>query len=281
MIKPASEPPIGILGLGFLGQGLAREFSAVPESWATWRRNPPPEPALPVFPFDWNKENSWSALPETAVTLVLTIPPQLDSPETEAKRLHFWGKWMERNRPELKRLIYISSTGVYPKRNGLWREESEFEADTNSGKLRLVTEKILLQYFNLHVVRPGGIYGAGRGIDVRLKSGKPITVSNAPVHRIHVEDLTRIIRHLVEHPESAHCVNVVDLEAKPSWEVAQWLVENRDGFSPQMLSALDDSPSLGQASAERFISNQCMLDLGITLNFPTFREGMGLLSGNS
>ena len=281
MIKPASEPPIGILGLGFLGQGLAREFSAVPESWATWRRNPPPEPALPVFPFDWNKENSWSALPETAVTLVLTIPPQLDSPETEAKRLHFWGKWMERNRPELKRLIYISSTGVYPKRNGLWREESEFDAYTNSGKLRLVTEKILLQYFNLHVVRPGGIYGAGRGIDVRLKSGKPIPASNAPVHRIHVEDLTRIIRHLVEHPESAHCVNVVDLEAKPSWEVAQWLVENRDGFSPQMLSALDDSPSLGQAPAERFISNQCMLDLGITLNFPTFREGMGLLSGNS
>jgi len=35
------------------------------------------------------------------------------------------------------------------------------------------------------------------------------------------------------------------------------------------------------SSAERFISNQCMLDLGITLNFPTFREGMGLLSGNS
>jgi len=281
MIKPASEPPIGILGLGFLGQGLAREFSAVPESWATWHSNPPAEPDLPVFSFDWNKENSWSALPETAVTLVLTIPPQLDSPETEAKRLHFWGKWMERNRPELKRLIYISSTGVYPKRNGLWREESEFEADTNSGKLRLVTEKILLQYFSLHVVRPGGIYGPGRGIDDRLKSGKPIPVSNAPVHRIHVEDLTRIIRHLVEHPESAHCVNVVDLEAKPSWEVAQWLVENRDGFSQQMLSALDDSPSLGQASAERFISNQCMLDLGITLNFPTFREGMGLLSGNS
>ena len=133
----------------------------------------------------------------------------------------------------------------------------------------------------MHVVRPGGIYGAGRGIDVRLKSGKPIPASNAPVHRIHVEDLTRIIRHLVEHPESARCINVVDLEAKPSLEVAQWLVENRDGFSPQMLSALDDSPSLGQASAERLISNQCMLDLGITLNFPTFREGMGLLSGNS
>ena len=281
MIKPASEPPIGILGFGFLGQGLAREFSAVSESWATWHSNPPAEPALPVFPFDWNKENSWSALPETAVTLVLTIPPQLDSPETEAKRLQFWGKWMQRNRPELKRLIYISSTGVYPKRNGLWREESEFEADTNSGKLRLVTEKILLQYFNLHVVRPGGIYGAGRGIVVRLKSGKHIPVSNAPVHRIHVEDLISIIRHLVEHPDSAHCVNVVDLEAKPSWEVAQWLVENRDGFSPQMLSALDDSPSLGEASAERFISNQCMLDLGITLSFPTFREGMGLLSGNS
>jgi hypothetical protein len=282
MMKSASPPPpIGILGLGFLGQSLALEFSAVPESWATWHANPPSKQSFPVFHFDWNKEKSWSALPKTAVTLVLTIPPQLDSPDAEAKRLHFWGKWMQQNRPKLKRLIYISSTGVYPKRNGLWSEGSVFEADTNSGKLRLATEKILSQYFCLHVVRPGGIYGAGRGIDIRLKSGKPISVSGTPVHRIHVKDLTRVIRHLIEHPESIHCVNAVDLEAKPSWEVAQWLVENRDGFSPQMLSALDDSHYASTVSAERFISNQCMLDLGITLSFPTFREGMGFLPGKS
>ncbi|HIB16924.1 MAG TPA: hypothetical protein EYO28_09465, partial [Candidatus Lambdaproteobacteria bacterium] len=99
MINNAAFPPVGILGLGFLGQILAREFSAVPESWGTWHLTPPPEPILSNFSFDWANENNWSALPETPVTLVMTIPPLLKNPETEAERLHLWGKWMSHNRP--------------------------------------------------------------------------------------------------------------------------------------------------------------------------------------
>ena len=159
MINNAAFPPVGILGLGFLGQILAHEFSTVPESWGTWHKTQLTETPLPVFLFDWGNENSRSVLPETAATLVLTIPPLLKNPETEAERLHLWGKWMSHNLPELKRMIYISTTGVYPKCNGIWSEDSDFEADTNSGKLRLLTEKILSQYFSLQVVRPGGIYG--------------------------------------------------------------------------------------------------------------------------
>ncbi len=151
-------------------------------------------------------------MPETAVTLVLTIPPLLKNLETEAERLHLWGKWMSHNRPELKRMIYISTTGVYPKCNGIWSENSGFEADTNSGKLRLLTENILSQYFSLHVVRPGGIYGSGRGIDSRLKSGKPIPVSNTPVHRIHVKDLARIICHLVDNPDAPTALTQLTLK---------------------------------------------------------------------
>ncbi len=271
MINNAAFPSVGILGLGFLGQILAHEFSTVPESWGTWHKTQLTETPIPVFLFDWANENSWSVLPETAATLVLTIPPLIKNPETEAERLHNWSKWMQLNRPEQKRLLYISTTGVYPKRNGIWTENSEFEADTNSGKLRLLTEKILSQYFSLQVVRPGGIYGYERGIDVRLKSGKPIPVSNTPVHRIHVKDLARIICHLVDNPDAPNCVNAVDLEAKPSWEVARWLVENRDDLSEEMLPyAADCLPGTPQ----RIISNQRLLELGITLCYPTFREGM-------
>jgi len=39
MINNAAFTPVGILGLGFLGQILAREFSAVTESWGTWHDN--------------------------------------------------------------------------------------------------------------------------------------------------------------------------------------------------------------------------------------------------
>jgi hypothetical protein len=277
MINNAAFTPVGILGLGFLGQILAREFSAVTESWGTWHLTPPQEPILSNFSFDWANENNWSALPEISVTLVLTIPPLLKNPDAEAERLHLWGKWMRHNRPELKRLLYISTTGVYPKCNGIWSEDSDFEADTNSGKLRLLTENILSQYFSLQVVRPGGIYGSGRGIDVRLKSRKLIPVSNTPVHRIHVKDLARIICYLVDNPDAPNCVNAVDFEARPSWEVASWLVENRDDLTKGMLPDADDCLP---GTPQRFISNQRLLELGIILSYPTFREGMGLLFEN-
>ena len=181
---------------------------------------------------------------------------------------------MKKKRSNVKRIIYISSTGVYPKRNGFWHEESEFEADTNSGRLRLITEKTLSRFFKLHVVRPGGIYGNGRGIDIRLKSGKHIPVSGTPVHRIHVEDLAEIVYHLLKNPESARCVNAVDYDPKPSWKVAQWLVQNREDLSEDMLKSIQDASTFVPGNSERFISNQCLIDLGINLLYPTFREGM-------
>ena len=277
MKTSVSVSPIGILGLGFLGKILASNFADNHKSWGTWNKNPPPEAALKVFPFDWRSKTSWTALPEVPETLVLTIPPMLNDPEAEKVRLNQWGKWMNKNRPNIKRMIYISSTGVYPKRNGLWHEDSEFEPDTNSGKLRLITEKTLGNFFKLHVVRPGGIYGNGRGIDVRLKSGKHIPVSGTPVHRIHVKDLAGIVFHLLNNPESARCVNAVDFDPKPSWEVAKWLIENRNDLTEEMLP---DAADCLPGTPQRFISNQRLLKLGITLNYPTFRESMGLLFEN-
>ena len=274
MTKSVSVSPIGILGLGFLGKILASDFADIHKSWGTWNKNLPPESALKVFPFDWNSETSWTALPEVPETLVLTIPPLLNDPEAEKVRLNQWGEWMSKNRPNIKRMIYISTTGVYPKRNGLWHEDSEFEPDTNSGKLRLITEKTLGSFFKLHVVRPGGIYGNGRGIDVRLKSGKHIPVSGTPVHRIHVKDLAGIVFHLLKNPESASCVNAVDFDPKPSWKVAHWLIQNREDLSEDMLQDIPDSSASVPGNTERLISNQFLIELGITLSYPTFREGM-------
>ena len=274
MTKSVSVSPIGILGLGFLGKILASDFADINESWGTWNKNPPPESALKVLKFDWSSETSWNTLPEVPETIVLTIPPLLNDPEAEKVRLNQWGKWMRKNRPKIKRMIYISSTGVFPKRNGLWHEDSEFEPDTNSGKLRLITEKTLGSFFKLHVVRPGGIYGYGRGIDVRLKSGKHIPVSGSPVHRIHVKDLAGIVFHLLKNPDSPRCINAVDFDPKPSWKVAHWLVQNREDLSEDMLQDIPDSSSSVPGNSERLISNQCLIELGITLSYPTFREGM-------
>ena len=69
----------------------------------------------------------------------------------------------------------------------------------------------------------------------------------------------------------------LDLEAKPSWEVASWLVENRDDLTDEMLP---DASDCLPGTPQRVITNQRLLELGITLRYPTFREGMGLLFEN-
>ena len=137
-----------------------------------------------------------------------------------------------------------------------------------------ITEEILGRFFKLQVVRPGGIYGKGRGIDLRLKYGKHILVSGTPVHRIHVKDLARIVLHLLINPESVRCVNAVDFDPKPSWKVAHWLIQNREDLSEDMLQDIPDSTASVPGNSERIISNQCLIELGITLSYPTFREGM-------
>ncbi len=95
MINKAAFPPVGILGLGFLGQILAREFSAVPESWGTWHKTKLTEPTtFQFFSLIGLTKIIGLPCPKLPVTLVMTIPPLLKNPETEAERLHLWGKWM-------------------------------------------------------------------------------------------------------------------------------------------------------------------------------------------
>ena len=274
MPKSVFVSSIGILGMGFLGKVLASDFADTKESWGTWHNNPPSESPLKIFAFDWSSKKSWTDLPELPDTILLTIPPLLNEPEKEKARLNEWGEWMKTNRSNVKRIIYISSTGVYPNRNGFWHEESEFDADTNSGRLRLITEKTLSRFFKLHVIRSGGIYGNGRGIDIRLKSNKNIPFSRRPVHRIHVKDLAGIVFHLMKNPNSVRCINAVDFDPKPSWEVAQWLIQNREDLSENMLYDIRDHSASVPDNSKRFISNQCLINLGINLNYPTFREGM-------
>jgi nucleoside-diphosphate-sugar epimerase len=181
---------------------------------------------------------------------------------------------MQQNRPQQQRLIYISTTGVYPRQPGLWNEDMPLRPDSPSGQLRLQTEQVLCEFFKVQVVRPGGIYGPGRNLVERLKAGKGIPETPKLTHRIHVCDLAGIVAWLVQHPEGPGCVNAVDQEARSSWEVAEWLVQHHPELNPEMLPEQSKSV-LPENAPERRIDNQRLLrEMDYKLRFPTFREGM-------
>ena len=170
----------------------------------------------------------------------------------------------------LRRLILISTTGVYPKKAGTWSEDARFEPDSESGIRRLLVEQELAEGFQLQVIRPGGIYGPGRNLLERLKNGKSIPETGTPTHRIHVHDLARITRHCIQNPH-IQLINAVDDEPCPSREVVQWLLENH----PEAKTLKKESPPKSEKPLlQRRISKSRLEGLGIGLEYPSFREGM-------
>ncbi len=266
-----SVPSVGILGLGFLGNTLMRNLDWGAGSWGASRRPPEDEPLLPCLRWDWGDPETWEALPAHAGALILTVPPVSRSIQTEQERLNTWGAWMRKHRPQHSRLVYVSTTGVYPRKNGSWSEASEFVPDNDSGALRLMTEQQLSSWFALQVVRPGGIYGPGRNLVERLLSGRGIPESNSPTHRIHVHDLAKAVRLLVLNP-GIRCLNAVDQEACASWDAAQWLVHHHPQLHPGMLPERQVTQSAMQAPQRRI--ENALLTQRLALRYPTFREGM-------
>lgn len=269
---------VGILGMGYLGQFLWPLLSDFPESWGThFQSTPAQQDHFQHFLFQWDDEQTWRHLPKRPSTLVLTIPPILKTPEAEEQRLHIWGQWMNRFRPKLEKMVYISSTGVYPKQNGLWKEHDVFEPDQLSGQLRLMTERVLQTYFDLKVVRPGGIYGPDRHLVQRVQLNKPINLSLKPIHRIHVQDLAQIVLRLINSKTSIACLNAVDQEARPSIDILKWLTSQKGVSLPEFLiNQINQNPEMERQPSitQRFISNERLLqELAYAFQFPTFREG--------
>ncbi len=269
-----SNSVIGILGLGFLGKTLAQLCEWPEGSWGTWFRHSERVPGLKSIHYDWQNREHWPRIPEHEAVLVLAIPPFFREPKKELERLRIWAAWLRQRRPTLRRLIYLSTTGVYPKQEGLWSEDSLIEPDTESGRLRLQTERELAQEFQLQVIRPGGIYGLNRDLITRLRSGKSIPDSGMPTHRIHVRDLAEIVCFCIKHPE-VRCLNAVDDDPAPSPVVAHWLLDKYPGLAAEIPNKSRNCDS--RVKTRRIISNLKLKELGIRLEYPTFREGMAFV----
>jgi len=287
MDKPERLPTIGILGCGFLGRELRRLFRWGEGSWGTrWSPANEDAPGCASISFDWGDSRHWSRMPEGKARLVLTIPPLAADRGQERKRLQEWCRWLKHNRPEALCRVYISSTGVYPHQSGLWSEEAVFEADTPQGRLRLETEAVLADYFDVRIIRSGAIYGPGRHLGRRLQDGLPIPQGRQPVPRIHVTDLAWIIMRALTAPSFPAVVNAVDLDPAPSSAVIDWLrlqhftglsAETQPRWQTDLLTRKHEDEVV-----DRIIDNRRLVsDLQYRFLFPTYREGLRQVYGDS
>lgn len=261
-LEEGFQGDFGLLGRGFLGERL---LSAMGGGSFFADRNPGAKGIL----FDWADPSTFANLPRAdlgkeGLPLVLTIPPVHPEPEREEERLHDFGRWMKEHRPGCPRMVYLSSAAVYPKEPGLYDETSAPDNPETRGQLRRLTERVLGEYFELKVIRPGGIYGKGRNLLVRQEKGLAFRGLDQSVGRIHVTDLARLTLLALFDEEFPALVNGADPNPGPSREILEWL--RTEGQEIGNLPPKEERPL-------RRLTSQALKDYSYPWRYPDYKAG--------
>lgn len=101
---------------------------------------------------------------------------------------------------KIEKILFISSTSVYPECNKTVFENEESLPETSNGMACLNAENILFlnNKFSTSIIRFGGLIGPDRNPNRFLKSGIKKGSGQKPVNLIHIDDCIRIINVIIE-----------------------------------------------------------------------------------
>lgn len=188
--------------------------------------------------------------------------------------------------PSLKWVGYLSTTGVYGDRGGdSVDERSEVRPSSQRGSRRMRAEEQWLSLFKshnlpVHIFRLSGIYGPGRSALDTVRAGIARRI-NKPGHafgRVHVEDIANIVLTSMRNPKPGEIYNVIDDTPAPSHLVIEYACELLGRPPPPMVNFEDANlaPITRSFYSEnrRVKNNKIKDDLGITIKYPSYKEGL-------
>jgi nucleoside-diphosphate-sugar epimerase len=186
--------------------------------------------------------------------------------------------------PETRRVILISSTGVYAEQAGGWIDESSpCLPSRESGQALLEAEEALAAHCLAAsgiVLRLAGIYGPGRlPRRTELISGEPLPIAAGEhVNLIHVEDAATAVLAAEAHAAPPRTYNIADGHPVQRREYFIELARRMDLPQPSFRDPLPGEPS-GRRGSDKRVSNARMLaELRFELAYPTYREGLAALA---
>lgn len=199
-------PRVSIIGLGWLGKPLAKYLQKngveVKGSTTSLEKSEKlKSEGISAFQFQldpYPKGLAYHGLFDTDV-LFINIPPRSRSmPETfHPEQIKFLKEMAVQ--AGVKKVIYVSSTSVYPDLCQVAKEE-DFLDEENTGNRALLTAENLLskdKVYDLSIIRYGGLLGVDR-IPGKYFSGKENVDGSAPVNYIHQEDAVRLASWIIE-----------------------------------------------------------------------------------
>lgn len=175
---------------------------------------------------------------------------------------------------------YLSTTGVYGDRQGGWVfEDSATHPQSTEAQRRAVAEAAWLGV-GAAVFRLPGIYGPGRSVFDRLRSGtaRRLVRPGQVFSRIHVDDLAAGIAASLARPRPGSVYNLCDDEPAPAADVTAYGARLL-GLEPPPEEPFDaaavSQPALRFWSESKRVSNAlAKAELGWRPACPTYREGL-------
>jgi len=217
--------------------------------------------------------------------VVVSAPPG----KTGDPVLKLHGAHLAERAAHIKWLAYLSTTGVYGDRQGGWVDEtSPLEPGTSRGSARLEAETGWLELWRIaglavHLFRLAGIYGPGRNQLQSVKSGtaRRIVKQGQVFSRIHVADIAGILHASIARPSPGSAYNVCDDEAAPPQDVVAYAAELLGVAPPPEIAfdnaELSDMAKSFYAESKRVSNRKVRTELGYSLVYPTYHEGLKAL----
>jgi len=201
-----------------------------------------------------------------ATHILSTVPPSDDGDPVLAAHGEAIG--------QVSWIGYLSSTGVYGDTGGAWVDESAPVKGRRDGR---IAADLAWQALGARVFRLPGIYGPGRAMFDRLRSGQAHRI-DAPGQvfcRVHVDDIVAGVRAAMRQGP-AGVYNLTDDLPAPQNRVVDYACERLglplppfrtlDELSPQARAFYGENRRVANGRAKRL--------LGWRPLYPTYREGL-------
>ena len=184
-----------------------------------------------------------------------------------------------------QKVIYLSTIGVYGDHGGAWVDESTPpQAALDRTRTRLAAEQAWMEmtHGDVAILRLAGIYGPDRNALATLRAGsaRRIVKPGQVFNRIHVDDIANAIMAAVRH-RGGGTWNVCDDEPAPPQDVIAYAAKLM-GVAPPAEEPFETAEMSEMArsfysSSARVSNAKLKHDLGVTLAYPNYRQGLAAL----
>jgi nucleoside-diphosphate-sugar epimerase len=135
--------------------------------------------------------------------------------------------------PDLERILFLSTIGVYGDWGGAWIDEtSETRTTSPRGRWRLAAEEQWralgeARGVPLDILRLAGIYGPGRNALAKMREGaaRRIVKPGQVFNRVHVDDIAEVARLLLAAGGRGGVWNLADEEPAPPQDIIAFAAE--------------------------------------------------------